>query len=73
MDKFWDVVCKTLKINRKDISLSSTSNDIPNWDSLNNVLLIAEIENEFDIEIPIEKIDNIKSLNDLYSLIESKK
>lgn len=36
------------------------------WDSLMHMRIVMEIEEEFDVEIPIEEIPNIKTIKDFY-------
>lgn len=40
-------------------------------DSLDVVELLAEIQDEFDIEIPDEEIENIKTIGDLTEYIQN--
>ena len=40
-------------------------------DSLDVVQLLSEIEEEFDIEIPDEEIENIRTIGDLTEYIQS--
>ena len=40
------------------------------WDSLMHMRLVMEIEEEYDIEIPIDEVPNIKTLKDFYQYIE---
>ena len=43
---------------------------IEKWDSLMHMRMVMEIEEEYDVEIPIEEIPNIKTLKDFYKYIE---
>lgn len=49
-----------------------TAGDVEEWDSLSNILLIKEIENEFGFEFTTEEIVSSKNVGDLIRLIESK-
>lgn len=40
------------------------------WDSLMHMRLVMEIEEEYDVEIPIDEVPNIKTLKDFYQYIE---
>ena len=40
------------------------------WDSLMHMRLVMEVEEEYDTEIPIDEVPNIKTLKDLYKYIE---
>ncbi len=59
-----------------DIDAMTMESDIANdlgADSLDVVELLMSIEDEFDIEIPDEEIENIKTIGDLVKYIESNK
>lgn len=51
---------------------SDIANDL-GADSLDVVELLMAIEDEFDVEIPDEEIENIKTIGDLVKYIESNK
>ena len=40
------------------------------WDSLMHMRLVMEIEEEYDTEIPIDEVPNIKTLKDFYNFIK---
>lgn len=47
------------------IDLDTNKEDIPTWDSLAYVMLMAQIEDKLGINVPIEDIDKIKTLRDM--------
>ena len=51
---------------------SDIANDL-GADSLDVVELLMAIEDEFDVEIPDEEIENIKTIGDLVKYIETNK
>ncbi len=40
------------------------------WDSLMMLTLVMEIEAEFNVSIPMEKLGDIKTLADIYMLVK---
>lgn len=65
----FDIVAKALEISRDEIDENSAMGETPNWDSLNHVVLIGELEISYGIEIPnedIEKYTTMKSIIQLY-------
>lgn len=65
----FDIVAKALEISRDEIDENSAMGETPNWDSLNHVVLIGELEISYEIEIPnedIEKYTTMKSIIQLY-------
>lgn len=49
-----------------------SANDVDNWDSLSHMLLISEIEKEFDIKFKLKELNKMKNVGDLISIITSK-
>lgn len=45
------------------IDLATTQEDIAGWDSLAHVRIVAAVEQEFDIQLEIEEIESINSIN----------
>ena len=45
--------------------------EIEEWDSIMHMRLVMEIEEEYDVDIPIDEIPNIRTLKDFYRYIES--
>ena len=57
-------IANILKINRDEINMELKKDDLPSWDSLAHIALVAELEEELNIEIPIEEVPYINCLND---------
>ena len=55
----------------EDILLDKPLDVLAKWDSLSLVLLLAEIDDEFDIVLPPEKIPNFRTLGDYSDYIKS--
>ena len=43
--------------------------DLPEWDSMSHLRLMLCIEKEFDIKIPIERIETLKSVAKILDLL----
>jgi len=56
----------------KDISLSTTADDIAKWDSLNHIILIRELEEQFNIRFDLFDIIEIRDVNGMVEYISSK-
>ena len=55
------------------VQLESVLIDDLGADSLDSVEITLEVEREFDIEIPDEEIDNIKTVQDIVNLVQDLK
>ncbi len=60
-DKVIRVIAHTQRIPPESISLDSTFEEL-NIDSLDGINIVFEIEKEFDIEIPDEGVQNLRSV-----------
>lgn len=60
--------------NDEDIILRDeiTAEDIDSWDSLSHMLMIAEVENNFNIKFRLREISNLKNVASLIELVSSK-
>jgi acyl carrier protein len=60
------------EIFKEDINLSLTTspNDIGSWDSLNHILLIKRIEEEFQFEFDLFEVIELKNTEDIVNTIQ---
>jgi acyl carrier protein len=70
-EKVRQVIFEQLGVEEEEITLAATFEDL-DCDSLDNVLLIMEFEERFDIEIPDEDADAIKTVQDAVSYIDKR-
>ena len=71
-DRVKKIVVDQLGVNEADVQIDSTFIDDLGADSLDIVELIMAFEEEFDIEIPDEDAQKIKTVKDVIEYIESK-
>ncbi len=54
------------------VDLDLTSDDIDDWSSLSQTLLLTEIESAFDIRFKLREIATMNSVRNIVAIIESK-
>ena len=54
------------------ISDKTSSDDIEDWDSLNHILLLSSIQDEFKITISLEEMQSQSNVESLVKIIISK-
>lgn len=69
LQKFKGVISDVLKINEEDISDSLMPEDIAEWNSLNHLILISELEDTFNISFDIDDIPKMKSIGDIKKVL----
>ena len=71
-DKVKELIVDQLDVEEDAVKTESVIIDDLGADSLDVVDLVMSIEEEFDIEIPDEAVEGIKTVGDIVSYIESK-
>ncbi len=70
-EKLKKVIAEVLNVDPEEISMESTFTDDLGADSLDVFQIIMGIEEEFDIEIPAEKAENITTVEEAVELIKN--
>ena len=68
-NEFLTFVAGILDVPVDKISLETTYESIPEWDSVMQLRLTLEIGTEFNVEIPVDEIADIKTLGGFYSYL----
>ncbi|MGI6092986.1 Acyl carrier protein [bioreactor metagenome] len=72
-DKVKEIVVEQLGVDEADVNIDSTFIDDLGADSLDIVELIMAFEEEFNIEIPDEVAEKIKTVKDAVTYIDQEK
>ena len=64
LKKVSEIFKRELADNSLKIELSTSAADIEKWDSINNLVIISAIEEEFNIVFPIEVIFDARNVGD---------
>ena len=72
MENFINKFIEVIEIEDHDVNPEDKYRDYEEWDSLAFLSLQALINDEYDITIPRSEFDNVQTIEELYSLIESK-
>jgi acyl carrier protein len=65
------LIAQELNISKDKITEESHLFDDLNFDSLDSVQIVLELEQEFDIEVSDDEIDNTRTVKDILDLIEN--
>lgn len=70
MEQFLTWVSGIFDVEASQLSLETAYESMPQWDSMMQLRLVMEMEEEYDIEIPMEKIPQMKTLGDFYEYVK---
>ncbi|MCL1789389.1 MAG: acyl carrier protein [Oscillospiraceae bacterium] len=71
-EKIKAIIVDQLDISEEKVKLTSSIQDDLGADSLDIVDLVMSFEDEFGLEIPDDKVENVKTVEDIVKFIESK-
>ncbi len=71
-DEIKEILSEQLSIDQESIELSSNLADDLGADSLDAIDIVMSIEDQYSIEVPDKVIENIKTVEDIVSFVESK-
>ncbi len=64
--KFLEFISEIMEVD--EVSMDMSYNE-GKWDSLMMLTLVMELEVEYGVSIPMESLGNVKTLADLYKLV----
>ena len=60
-----EIIARVLNVDPGVITDTLSSGDIPEWDSVGNLAIISTIEQEFEVEFPLEDLFDLTSVKSL--------
>ena len=54
-----------MEIKSSELTDESSPEDIENWDSYNGLLLVDELESEFNVKFTVEEVFDVHSIADI--------
>ena len=72
MKTFNQIVSKIFKIPEENITDDLSSKTIPEWDSMNYLMFIAELEKQFNVSFSMNEVMNADSLEAIKNVLRSK-
>lgn len=70
MQEFLSFVADIMQVDSSELSAETRYKEFNKWDSLMHMRLVMEVEEKYGVEIPIDEIPNIKTLNNLYQFVK---
>ena len=64
------VIAEALGVEASVITLDLGINDIPEWNSMGNMAIIAAMEEKFEVEIPLEDLFELTSVQGIIEEIK---
>ena len=68
-----EIIARVLNVEPALITDELSSGDIPQWDSVGNLAIISTIEQELDVEFPLEDLFDLTSVQSIVDEVNSLK
>ena len=72
MDKLNSIIQKIFKVKPEEITDQMSPDTIPDWDSMNYLLFISELEKEFNVQFTVDETMEAKNLGDIKKYLSNK-
>lgn len=72
MKTFNQIVSSTFSLPEENINDNLSSKDIAEWDSMNYLMFIADLEKEFSVSFTMDEVMNAQTLGDIRRVLESR-
>lgn len=69
---FINLVAEILKIDPSCLKRQSTTESIPQWDSLTHWTVIGKLEEVYNVEFTMDEATELENLGDLYDTLQKK-
>lgn len=67
------IIASVLEVDVCDIEMDTAIGDLPEWDSIHHLQIIAELEKVYDIKFNASDLAELEDVSDLISLVEEMK
>ena len=66
------IIAEILKVNENSIQEDTAIGDIPSWDSLNQLRILAAVESEFGIQFTPDVLMEMEDFSDIVHAVEER-
>ena len=67
------IIKKVTKDSNANITLQTSAKEVKNWDSLNNVFIIVEMEKKFKMKFKASEVQRAKNVGELIEIISARR
>lgn len=69
-EKFLNLIKRALEIEDREPELGDRFKEYDEWDSLSQLTLIAELDDQFGVTVSSEELKGIQTLGELFELVK---
>ena len=65
MNRVNQIVAKVLRMSPEQITDETSPGSVENWDSFNGLMLVSELESEFNVRFTMDEVVSVKCVKDI--------
>ena len=70
LERVKQIISTLFNVDEASLTAASSAKDISAWDSMGQLMLILELEQQFDIQIPPERAEKLISIAQIVDFVE---
>lgn len=72
IERLTQVFHRTFDTTELELADDMTASDVDNWDSLTHMVLIGDVEKEFDIKFKLKELNKMNTVGNLIDIVAGK-
>ena len=64
-NKLYSIISKVMDVPESEINDQTSPENIESWDSFHGLVLVDELENNFNVKFTIEEISDVQNVGDI--------
>ena len=73
MKEVYEIIAKIMNTDVSKINENSCAENIPEWDSMNNLIVFSELGKKFNVSFSMNEINSMKNVGDIIKAINTKR
>ena len=65
METLKELIARVLNIDKNELNDNSSPESISTWDSFNGLMIVSELENNFNVKFSIDEVMAVKCFKDI--------
>jgi acyl carrier protein len=71
-ERIQEIVATIFNVPVETVNLESSPATIESWDSMGHLMLVLELEQQFDIQLGPEEVEKLSSVQNIVNMLQSK-
>ncbi|MBI2024676.1 MAG: acyl carrier protein [Candidatus Harrisonbacteria bacterium] len=67
-----EIIAGVLTIDVKSVNDQTSPENTPGWDSFNSILLVSEVEKNFNVKFELDEVVGLKNVGDFRALLKKR-